>query len=81
MYMTTTNRRRRGPGLSGVKRTMRVTGDLDFNGNDRSNWDVEQDIKKSLLWPPRQRDRDLKCPADWSSVSQRRGLLWCAACR
>ena len=27
-----------------------MTGVLDFDANNRSNWDVEQDIKKSPLW-------------------------------
>src|ERR1019366_4202814 len=27
-----------------------VTGDLDFNPNNRSNWDPEVDIKKSPIW-------------------------------
>src|SRR5437870_13196708 len=27
-----------------------VHGSLDFNGGNRSNWDVNQDIIKSLLW-------------------------------
>src|SRR5438552_14298529 len=27
-----------------------VHGSLDFSGGNRSNWDLEQDIKKSLLW-------------------------------
>src|SRR5436190_23198006 len=27
-----------------------VHGSLDFNGGNRSNWSLDQDIKKSLLW-------------------------------
>src|SRR5438445_9990531 len=27
-----------------------VQGVLDYNPNNRLNWDVEQDIKKSLIW-------------------------------
>ena len=27
-----------------------ITGDLDFEPSNRSNWDVEIDIKKSPLW-------------------------------
>ena len=27
-----------------------VHGNMDTDGNNRSNWDVEQDIKKSPLW-------------------------------
>jgi prepilin-type N-terminal cleavage/methylation domain-containing protein/prepilin-type processing-associated H-X9-DG protein len=53
----------------GVKQTMWVTGDLDFNPANRSNWDVEQDIKKSLLWPYCGNSVGIwKCPADSSSV-------------
>src|SRR5262245_12880543 len=28
-----------------------MTGELDYNGANRSNWDVEKDIKNSPLWP------------------------------
>src|ERR1044072_2655648 len=27
------------------------TSSLDFNGANRSNWDIAQDIEKSPLWP------------------------------
>jgi prepilin-type N-terminal cleavage/methylation domain-containing protein len=46
-----------------------VTGELDFNPNNRSNWDLEQDIKKSILWPYCGGSTEIwKCPADRSSV-------------
>jgi len=46
-----------------------VHGSLDFNSGNRSNWDIEQDIKKSLLWPYCGNSAAIwKCPADKSSV-------------
>jgi len=46
-----------------------VHGSLDFNGGNRSNWDVEQDIKKSLLWQYCGNNTAIwKCPADRSAV-------------
>jgi prepilin-type N-terminal cleavage/methylation domain-containing protein len=47
-----------------------VTGTLDFNPANRSNWDPEVDIKKSRLWPYCGQNLDIwKCPADRSSVT------------
>ena len=47
-----------------------VTGGLDFDPNNRSNWDVEQDIKKSPLWPYCGNSTAIwKCPADRSAVT------------
>lgn len=46
-----------------------VHGSLNTSGANRSNWDVEQDIKKSLLWPYCGNSTAIwKCPADHSSV-------------
>jgi prepilin-type N-terminal cleavage/methylation domain-containing protein/prepilin-type processing-associated H-X9-DG protein len=46
-----------------------VHGSLDTSGGNRSNWDVEQDIKKSLLWPHCGKSPQIwKCPADRSTV-------------
>jgi prepilin-type N-terminal cleavage/methylation domain-containing protein/prepilin-type processing-associated H-X9-DG protein len=46
-----------------------VHGSLDFDGNNRSNWDVEQDFKKSLLWSYSGGAPGIwKCPADKSAV-------------
>src|SRR5690242_12862300 len=28
-----------------------ITGNLDFNGGNASNWDINQDIVKSPMWP------------------------------
>ncbi len=45
-----------------------VHGSLDFSAN-RSNWDVNQDIKKSLLWQYCGNNSGIwKCPADKSIV-------------
>jgi prepilin-type N-terminal cleavage/methylation domain-containing protein/prepilin-type processing-associated H-X9-DG protein len=46
-----------------------ITGDLDFNGGNSSNWDLERDIKKSPLWPYCGGAAGIwKCPADKSTV-------------
>lgn len=47
-----------------------VTGTLDMNPNNRSNWDPEQDIKKSPLWPYCGNNLTIwRCPADRSKVN------------
>ncbi len=46
-----------------------VHGWLDFSAGNRSNWDVNQDIKKSILWPYCGNSEGIwKCPADKSTV-------------
>ena len=46
-----------------------VTGLMDFDGGNRSNWDVERDIKKSPLWPYCGRSSAIwKCPGDKSTI-------------
>jgi len=46
-----------------------VTGTMDFNGNNRSNWDPDQDIRKSPMWKYCGNNLGIwKCPADSSSV-------------
>lgn len=46
-----------------------VHGSLDFNAGNRSNWDINQDITKSLLWSYCGKAAGLwKCPADNSTV-------------
>ncbi len=43
-----------------------VTGLMDFDGGNRSNWDVERDIKKSPLWPYCAHSAAIwKCPGDY----------------
>src|SRR5947207_629013 len=39
------------PVSDGLKRVVWVTGDLDYNAGNRSNWDPELDIAKSPLMP------------------------------
>ena len=46
-----------------------VQGILDYSGANRSNWDVEKDIKKSPLYPYCGNATGIfKCPADQSTV-------------
>ncbi|PWT89425.1 MAG: hypothetical protein C5B56_07125 [Proteobacteria bacterium] len=46
-----------------------VTGYLDFNSANSSNWDVQRDIQKSPLWPYCGKATGIwKCPADASTV-------------
>jgi len=47
-----------------------VTGAIDNNPNNSSNWDVDRDIKKSPLWPYCSHNAAIwRCPADHSSVT------------
>jgi len=47
-----------------------VHGSLNFDSGNRSNWDLEQDIKKGLLWPYCGKSAAVfKCPADFSTVT------------
>ena len=47
-----------------------VTGNLDFNGLNQSNWDISKDIVPSLLWPYSGKNAAIwKCPADRSTVT------------
>jgi prepilin-type N-terminal cleavage/methylation domain-containing protein len=46
-----------------------VTGTLDFNPGNRSNWDPDQDITKSPMWPYCGKNYGIwRCPSDRSSV-------------
>ncbi len=46
-----------------------VNGNLNFDPGNQSNWDVELDIKKSLLWPYCGNSVGIwKCPADRSTI-------------
>jgi prepilin-type processing-associated H-X9-DG protein len=46
-----------------------VTGMMDFNAANPSNWDIEQDIKKSPLWSYCGNSAGIwKCPADGSTI-------------
>ncbi len=47
-----------------------MDGYLDFDPGNPSNWDVRQDIQKSLLWPYFGKSTALlKCPADRSTIT------------
>lgn len=47
-----------------------VTGTLDFNPANRSNWDPDQNITKSPMWPYSGRSLGMwRCPADHSFVT------------
>jgi prepilin-type N-terminal cleavage/methylation domain-containing protein/prepilin-type processing-associated H-X9-DG protein len=46
-----------------------VQGSLNFDGGNRSNWDIEKDITRSPLWPYCGNAQGIwKCPADTSTV-------------
>ena len=46
-----------------------VLGQMDFDPDNASNWDVDQDIKRSPLWPYCGESAGLwKCPADKSTI-------------
>jgi prepilin-type N-terminal cleavage/methylation domain-containing protein len=46
-----------------------VTGTLDFSPANRSNWDPNVDIKKSVIWPYCGNNLAIwKCPADRSAI-------------
>ncbi len=47
-----------------------ITGTMDNSAN-ASNWDIEQDIKKSPLWKYMNSAAVFKCPADKSTVNVR----------
>lgn len=47
-----------------------MTGNLDYNPNNPSNWDPTVDIMKSPLWPGCGRNTTIfKCPSDTSTVT------------
>ncbi|MBU6403006.1 MAG: hypothetical protein KGS61_22010, partial [Verrucomicrobia bacterium] len=53
-----------------------VHGSLDFDGNNRSNWDINQDLARSLLWSFGGKTAGIwKCPADRSSVKYK-GVIY-----
>jgi prepilin-type N-terminal cleavage/methylation domain-containing protein/prepilin-type processing-associated H-X9-DG protein len=56
--------------LGGIPgRTNWFTGNLDFSGANRSNWDIEQDMVKSPLWTYVGKNPAVfKCVADQSAV-------------
>jgi prepilin-type processing-associated H-X9-DG protein len=53
-----------------------VQGDLDFNPGNLSNWNIDTDIRRSLLWPYCAKNPGIwKCPADRSTVKFSSGPL------
>jgi prepilin-type N-terminal cleavage/methylation domain-containing protein len=53
-----------------------VTGRMDFDPNNSSNWNIEQDIKKSPLWPYCGNAAGIfKCPSDKSTIRPAIGAL------
>jgi len=47
-----------------------MTGGLDFSPGNRSNWDINQDITRSPMWPYCGKNPGIfKCPADKSFVT------------
>jgi prepilin-type N-terminal cleavage/methylation domain-containing protein/prepilin-type processing-associated H-X9-DG protein len=47
-----------------------VRGQMDFDPNNRSNWDINMDLTKSPLWPYAGKSPTIwKCPADRSAVT------------
>lgn len=47
-----------------------ITGNLDFNGGNRSNWDINQDIAVGPMWNYIGKSAGVfKCPADASQVN------------
>lgn len=52
-----------------------VSGWINHDPNNRSNWDVEQDITKSPLWPYSGKAPAIwKCPADHSTITTADGV-------
>jgi type II secretory pathway pseudopilin PulG len=44
-------------------------GNIDFNPNNRNNWDIDADITRRPLWPYSARDASIyRCPSDESYV-------------
>ncbi len=50
-----------------------ISGDMNFDPANRSNWDIDWDIKKSLLWPYGKSAGIWKCPADRSMITPNSG--------
>ena len=47
-----------------------ITGVLDFNGGNRVNWDIDNNVSKSPLWPYCGKQPGIwKCPADRATVT------------
>lgn len=58
------------PPISDQNKYAWVTGQMDFNPNNPSNWDINQDIVNSPIWPYCGKNAAIwKCPADHSFVT------------
>lgn len=57
--------------VSGQNRVRWITGGLNYDGNNRSNWDIEQDIAKSPILPyvGEGTYSIFKCPSDRAMVT------------
>ena len=52
-----------------------VEGNLDFNGANRSNWDINEDLARSVLWQYCGKNAKIwKCPGDASTVRTSAGI-------
>ena len=51
-----------------------ISGQMDFNPGNASNWDTTVDLEKSVLWPYAGRAAAVfKCPADRSTITPSTG--------
>lgn len=63
-------------GSTGDRSGVWMTGFMDFEPSNRSNWDPEQDLKRSPLWPFCGGSLGIfKCPADRSVIKPSSGPL------
>ena len=61
-----------GTGVSGAW----ISGQMDFNPANPSNWDTTVDLEKSVLWPYSGKTAEVfKCPADRSTIVPTVGAL------
>jgi len=57
------------PYATGTSDRVYLRGVMNFDSNNASNWDVERDLKRSLIWPYCGGSTAIfKCPADRSTV-------------
>ncbi|HNQ89745.1 MAG TPA: prepilin-type N-terminal cleavage/methylation domain-containing protein [Verrucomicrobiota bacterium] len=61
------------PGNTATYAASWVTGTLDFDPNNRANWDPDVGIKKSPMWPYCGKNLDIwRCPSDKSTITVNR---------
>jgi prepilin-type N-terminal cleavage/methylation domain-containing protein/prepilin-type processing-associated H-X9-DG protein len=64
------------PLRSGTLSASWVTGTLDFDPANRSNWDPDYNIKKGAIWPYTGKSLGIyKCPSDHSTITVNRKIL------